>query len=98
MPVMNSGTPFGASKRSPSPELAAEAGSATTTLKMTAHRSAHRTAPQLTTLGPARHRGVAQREVHRLQRKVWIGHAEPVPILIAICFVRSFPEPHETDF
>src|SRR5215471_263319 len=94
---MKSGAPFGASMRSPSPDEAANAGCSVITLNKPETSNAHRTAPQLTTLPSPRFGGIAQSEVHRLKREVRVGDAEPVPRLVAIARVRTFPEPDKAD-
>src|SRR5947209_1281142 len=52
MPVTNTGTPPGPSRRSPSPELAAAAGRATDASMRTAINARRSTVPELTALRP----------------------------------------------
>src|ERR1051326_3506046 len=95
---MNSGAPLGASRRSPSPEVAAMAGCIVIANATAAAHRPRRTVPELTALRPPRFGGVLQRVIDGLEREVRVGHAEPVVVLVALARISPLPEPHEADF
>src|SRR5260221_1409721 len=93
---MNSGTPEGDSRRSPSPDEDAAAGWLIVASSKIATKTPFRTAPQLTTLVPARHASIPQGGVHRLQREVQVRNTKPEPILPTVGGVRALSVPDET--
>src|ERR1051326_6326043 len=104
MPLTKAGTPLGASRRSPSPEVAAAAGRAIVASSTSASAPCRSTELNVNKneavpgeLPPIHQSRVTNGVVHGLQAEVGIRQAEPEPVLGAVGLVGTLPVPDAHD-